>query len=642
MCDVADLNWLGESILHQEYNRLYAFFQKAWSGSHAYVVMMARRCFNLNHIFMEVHKVSHKVVTDENRIISDSALLLYAGEIAHYYVLHHRFPYILIADDVAYHGRAIIKLLDDLEGLVVSTLEESYGPMSDDARHYLHKNMVAAIDIAVFAVSNQPLLIEADYLYKLDWESMLPLNNLKSLSQEISSFLLKADTPNTSYALSFSVPGDLGDADTQGWSKRTWRYRGATEEFFFCYHPLAGREPASQDNFLPSVRFRHMFLPQTYSKVWLTGTVLFGKTTAVVFNQISERILDELAAEHLQVPLISFILAQKHPLLQRTRTQFISFLLSIICLRDFSRSNYSKQVSFDLKQSDLDKISRNFARKDDIIKEITAIDNPVTWNQLRSIMYPAFCKNACPFLKQPDSFLPTSVQNLSGKREKQGFHLLNHSVELVMEQVGMASEKQAYDTICGQQHFQPHDQSSGIIYMEDYWSSIEALDPDKVACTLMLMDSGLMSMNVSESDNNDLQIQLKAGELATFSTPRQFHIFIPALAIVERECWRLDLDTLTAVEEFIKSLPDTVEAEGEMTKALTAEEHSLQKLKRNGCRFIEYLYSCGHSLNSWDFELVTADDWRDEGSGSYLSFVRYQAARQDVYIEKARKFLGYF
>lgn len=637
MCDIADLNWLGESILHQEYNRLYAFFQRAWDNSHAYIVMMARRCFNLNHIFMQVHKASGGIIADENRIISDSALLLYAGNIARYYAEHYRFPYILIADDLAYHGRAIIKLLGDLECLVVSTLEEMYGPLSGDARHYLHKDMVAAIDISVFAVGSQPLLIEADYLYKLDWDRMLHLNDLKNLSQQISSFLQKADIPNTSYALSFSVPGDFDDEGALGWSKQTWQYRGTQEEFFFCYHLFNGRKPASQNNFLPTVRFRRMLLPQKHPKIWLTGTVLFGKTKAAVFDWISERILGELAAENIQVPHISFILAQKHPLLQKPRTQFISFLLSIICVRDFSLNNFSGKVSFDFARSDIDKISRNFARKSDIEWEITAIDNPVIWNRLRSIMYLGFCENAQPFLKQPESFLEIQVLP-----QKMHYQSLNNAVESVMEQIGMDSEKQAYDTICGRRRFRPYGQSSGTIHLENYWNSIEAPDPDKVACTLMLMDSGLMSMNTSESDNNDLQIQLKAGELATFSTPRYFHIFIPALAIVEREHWRLDLDGQTAVEEFVKSLPDTVEVQGELTGALMREQHSLQKLKKDGRTFIERLYSCGHSLNSWDFELVTADDWRDEDSGSYLSFVRYQTARQDVYIEKARRFLGYF
>ena len=36
---------------------------------------------------------------------------------------------------------------------------------------------------------------------------------------------------------------------------------------------------------------------------------------------------------------------------------------------------------------------------------------------------------------------------------------------------------------------------------------------------------------------------------------------------------------------------------------------------------------------------MTADDWREEGDGSYLAFVRREAARQDVYTEMAQKFL---
>ena len=76
-----------------------------------------------------------------------------------------------------------------------------------------------------------------------------------------------------------------------------------------------------------------------------------------------------------------------------------------------------------------------------------------------------------------------------------------------------------------------------------------------------------------------------------------------------------------------------------MTDALNREEQELQKLKRDGVAFVDRLYECGHSLNDWDFELMTADDWREEGDGSYLAFVRREAARQDVYTEMAQKFL---
>lgn len=624
MCDISDVNWLGESILHQEYDELYMFFQEVWAEAHAYVVMMARRCFNLNHIFLQVHAASGKRAANEGRIISNTALLLYADEIADYYISRGRFPSVLLVDDLAYHGRAIVKLLYDLEELVASKLEERLGGrLDEDRRHYLHWDMVEAIDIAVFARNSQPLLIEADYLHKLWEKKLVRSSGLKRFSQQISSFLQKVDVPNTSYTVSFSVREEEAARGADSWADRKWKFRGVEEQFYACW---------VGNNFLPTVRYRRKYIPELENpEVWMTGMTLFGGVEPALLDRLAREVLAELDACGVTAQTTVSILSRQHRLLQKPRAQFFVFLLSILCFWDFCTD--SGVIQFDLGESDLGKITRNFARGEELAKEIIAMDEiPGLWGRLQNILYPAFCAGAEPLLEWlEEDPLP---DELRGR--------VNDAVAFTMEQVGIDSEAQAYRAVCGTGSFDLGRQRVGVIDLKDYFGSISAPGLDLIACTFTQVDCGVMALNESELEERAGRIRplLKAGELATFATPRVYHLFIPALAMVEQEHWRLGLDAQDAVKLFIEFLPNTVDpGAGGMTDALNREEQELQKLKRDGVAFVDRLYECGHSLNDWDFELMTADDWREEGDGSYLAFVRREAARQDVYTEMAQKFL---
>lgn len=638
MYSIQDIDWLGKSILHREYNLLYSFFQTAWESRHEYIVMMPRRCFNLNYIFEQLQAERGLGGANRKQIISNSALLLYSNAIAKHYMIHRCFPRILILDDLIFHGRTLTLLLRSLEKLVLANLEEMAGPQSPDQRYYIRRSLVSAIDISVFAAGKQPLLMDKAYLQKLHISNLLGTRELRSLPQRISSFLQRAEASSSNYALSYDVTGLFNCVETSDWRSRVWHYRGIEQRAFFCCGPEeeGGLE---QINCLPTVRLNQVLAGQSgcSGDTWLTGLVLFGPLGAKCLDDICIAVWAEL--EKMDMPQkteLSAILHARHLLLQTQRLQFISFLLSVISVYDYCEAVLGTALVFNPAQSNLKKIASNFARADEIEAALTALCTaPQIWKSLRNILYPAFQKNAQP-LFQKESPCGGTLLSLDPVTE---------TAEYCLFRVGMESECYAYRASHG---FKRVSLDANWISLQDYFAETAAPNTsrlDQILCMLTLMDSGLVSLNIGTNrDENDLsddtvmpQYLLKTGELALFSVFRWIHPFIPALVHVEQKIWPGG-EVQPALKRFIRTLPDEIEAEGEMTPALQKEQQALRWFKQAGSGFVDLLYSCGHSFYSWNIDLITVDDWRESGSGDYLSFVRDQAARQGIYLEKAKTF----
>lgn len=644
---IPSIERVGESILHDDYDRLYDFFRSIWGASHSYVVLIARRCLNLNEIFMQVHTERGEVVSNAERMISNNALLLYAGEIAKYYADWGCFPSILLADDMIYHGRGIMTLLHSLEELVVARLQSLQEEiLNKDERYYIHRDLACAVEIRAFGVNRQPLLIDDLYAQNIVKTSERDTSELRKLSQSISCFIQHIGEPYTSYVLSCHVQNLPPEVRPQKWAFQRWMYRGASQEIFF----QTGGGLKDCEGLLPTVRLRRKYDDSKRADVTLTGLVAFGAVKEEVINHLSEEILQELKAPPFQrLRTVPRILEQQDPLCQKPRTQFLSLLMSVIALRQFFEAlaleDEGERICFSGVEKDLEKVARNFARKQDILDELDVLlQEPPLWERLREILYEGFRKNAEPFL----GCVPV---------DKKGYHedavrKTNHAVENLFYDIGMKSEKSAWQTVDSRSRFRPEEPDQDMISLRHYIKEIHDREnggiskAQSLCCMLSQMDNGLMSMNVElsnrlleEDGSEKIQCVLKAGELATFIKPRYYHLFIPALALVERDSNRLNLDRWTAVTRFIGELPEDPPDLPALKQEVKDEHTVLQELKRFGGRFVERLYECGQSLSGWDINLVTADDWRASGRGSYLSFVENNLARRRVYLDLAKAFL---
>lgn len=622
MCDVYDIRWIGESSLHKNYDHFYRFYQKVWEQPHAYVVMNARRCFNLNYVYLTVHVAANRRAANADRIISNNALLLCADAIAGFFREHGRFPSVLIVDDLVLHGRGISKLLSDLEELIVQELSGPNEVMSRDKRYYIRRSLASAIDIFTFAANKQPLLISDIYQQNLHWETSLYTREIRSLSQQISSFLQKTDLPNTSYVLSYRVSSM--PHPSEDWIAQPWSYRGVGQTVFF--HKKLWR------NFLPTVRLRKSYGQQDRCDMWLTSLTLLGELTGNALSNICRRVEEALPAA--QFDRVRAILQKQHPLLQKQRAQFLSFLLSAIYLKEFLAG---LGETFFPMQSDLGKIARNFGS--DMEKELEEmISSDSLMAALHDLLKDDLYTNAHPFLHEP----------LEESGAVQSREEVNFFLEDYFYNIGMTSERSAYQVISANRLPGKQDLSSAPMETLLLWKmprlhwgnrrSWSGGALKKISCMLSMMDNGLMAMNFEVAPaSGNVYSSLKAGELATFSIPRRLHLFIPALALVEQDSWRLDMEPEDAVSQFVQSLPEPAEGGAQEEKELAA----LMFLKSQGDDFINLLYECGQTLAGWDIDLVTTGDWLEEqGNESYLAFIRRETERQNFYLDLARQFLN--
>lgn len=628
MRDVRDIPWLGESTLRRHYGQLYFFYQKIWKQPYSFIIMNARRCFNLNFIFMKVYG---KAVPNAERIISNNALALYAEEFARCYRRRQRFPSALIVDDLALHGRSLSRLLAELEELIIAELLNYTGELSRDERYYVRRSLASAVDISIYAANVQTLLIEDIFRQKLNCEHRLYAKSLRSLSQQISTFLQKADVPNTSYVLSYQV-GEIPSAD-ENWLEESWSYRGAKHQVFFA------RGARAQDvNFLPTVRFRRDFLQKDGSGQWLTGMPLFGALDREELSRVCRRALELLDREKFS--WFRYILEREHPLLQKQRAQLLSLMLSMSWLVRFLEE--CGDGEFTHTRSDIEKIARNFGKSDVTLPELKKLaDDSALLQALHEALTAEVCALARPFLREP----LRSCGDREGEEKERKF--INCCLEDIFYDIGMAAERDAHKSV-SLRRAAADKRGAGRIALDDMlrWETPRlhfdypkrsAPAEQKLSCMMSMMDNGLMAMNFDcapLSGGYQVRTVLKAGELATFSIPRRLNMLIPALALVERDCWRLGLEERAAVKKFISALPDRAGAPDER------EQDALSFLKSSGGEFTDLLYDCGHSFGGWEIELLTSSDWLEEGGRqSYLSFVNQQDEGQQFYLNAAKRFL---
>ena len=145
-----------------------------------------------------------------------------------------------------------------------------------------------------------------------------------------------------------------------------------------------------------------------------------------------------------------------------------------------------------------------------------------------------------------------------------------------------------------------------------------------------------------DEDASEIACVLKAGELSTFSWPRRFYYFLPALSLAEKEYWRKYIDRRVTVERFIQSLRPLPDVE-RFSLIYGAAEDALRELRQDYDSFIDSVYMCGQLLQDWDAELWTDEDMEQEfgaESSDERTIARYQLKEmQEVYENQADAFL---
>lgn len=540
-----------------------------------YIAVLARRDFN--QLFTRETDIL-QVPGMKSRLMTDNALLLQHEKIAEFYRKNHRFPPILISDDVLVHGRGLSALVGGLWGTLRDDLDPDRS-LSDDEVYDIQREFLQALNIWVFACNKRKVILEDSYCRRLSVSQMFYTSELREFAAYSCDVLYASKAVvNTSFVFSALLPAPA--QAPEGWECTSLTYE---EQFSSAFQETQRKAmtiyaclPESSPRWVATLR--HKGLASPGEKQLFTSLVLFGT--------LPEDAVDSACAQAAAVlegrcPALARILRQSLPQLARVRVQLLSFFASVITFFDFAGGLFDSAEEL-LDGSDLGKISLNFGPYEEIYPELyTACREDDIRRALGGVIFT--CLERGTVLDLPPALV----------RGKDELTQLVEAGKAVMGEVGARSERSAYNAKT--RRTQP---DSGLLAFEEYLTSFHNRTSAAgwlytAAVFLFLIEDSTMGMNVCAGPGEGVQCMTKAGEKATYALAEPISVELPALALVERECWRLDLEAKTALNSFIPKMRRTDGA---------ALDESAQNRLKKACHA---LYDCGHTLSGWDFDAMT-------------------------------------
>lgn len=587
---------LQSSFQGKRYDQIKEFMVNIWRSKAKYKVFMARRAFNLNYAFMEACGVQKDDSYQVDNIMSNTAFLLCAEELADYYRRTGQFPRILIVDDLLFHGRGIIKLLDNFATLVAEFLG---GKNTEDDKSVIHEELFSAINIYVFAQNREGVLLDRHYALKA--ERYMATNELRGLSQQISSALQKCGIANTSYVLSAALPAYRSqnlknNADSSG--KVYFQYRGYSQLYYYKY----------SDKMLKTIRTSVSINNPRLDKMF-TSLVVFGDIPLDKFNELCEDIAGQLE-EIVSSSRIAEILRYHSDMLVRPKAQMLAFLLSIESFADFCKEMSIEGVELYnvFLRSDFKKILTNFDKLSALRFEVMELFENICYGGAGKLIIASKLGECVQDIRGMEEYEQESnVLFKTGYVEDAEENIfLCDTVEDIFYEVGINAECDASNYVRKRITFKPTSHGSDVIRLNQYLSIMNRKTDSikSIGCVFELMDSGLLSMNL-EMNHDNVQCVLKSGELAMYVLPRRFSVFVHALAIVERTAQKREEDIKLAISRFIDYLQDHYYEDGR--EAEGKDRALLVKLKESKGLLL-YTYVAGQFFQDWDTELLTEGD----------------------------------
>lgn len=624
---------LQHSFTGKRYDQMRAFMVNIWRSEAKYKIFMARRAFNLNYAFMEICDARKDDTLITDGIMSNTALLLCAEEIAGYYKRSKQFPRILIVDDLLFHGRGIIKLLDNFETLIVEFLEKD---SIKENKTIIHEKLFSAVNIYVFAQNREGLLVDRHYALKS--ELHLPMNELRGLSQQISDALQNCGIANTSYVLSVALSSydsrELNFGGNAFEYSRLFRYRGYSQLYYYKFN----------NNLLSTIRTNIPVNRQRLDRMF-TSLVIFGDIISGDFDELCNMIAGQL---DIIIPYsrIAEILRYHNDKLARPKAQMLSFLLSIECFADFYRekiSTDSMRLYHIFLKSDYKKIVTNFDKVMLLQYEIVGLFKHICFEGVPEYTISDMVSNYVQNIRGTEEKSAVPCFRMGGVENIEESRSLYTAAEDIFYEVGINAERDAASYIYEQKKFEPTQSASDVLRLNQYLGIMNKDSFKSIGCILKLMDSGLLSMNM-EKNRDNIQCVLKSGELAMYVVPRRFSVFISALAIVERNSQKRNIDLRIAISRFIEYLQEHCY---EQNGCSTDDDVGLLRQLKESKGTLLYMYVSGQFFQDWDTELLTEGDRIDTieeqygryGISQYQTKLWNETVRRKYYAYCAREFM---
>ena len=623
------------------------------SEQYEYITAAERRAFNL--------AVWH--VADSSKLVSNSGMLLQYIKLAECYSKRGRFPKILLIDDLMMHGRGMSKFLDQLETLIRNEL--GYDTWNDYDQMNCRRRFAESVDIFVYAKNKTPVLLDSRFTWQVHARMKMYLSKMRDLSLQISDFLLRNNIANTSFVPTFlsqdlsiflekRIVNGASDFNISKWFGIQWKYLDEDMFLFLSFH---GRK---YTNRISTIRF---FPGRRKNSQQVISFSILPDLPKLEFDELCKQVDNVLSSYELKY--LSSILRKKEPILQQNKGQLLNYIISVIDYVDFQCA--IKELQNNQGESDKDrfivdvgKISSNFGLQADSKHElIDLISKTVLRQKLKDVF--------CSVLDRTDAesalldFVPTDLQTVF---QPDDFRKYNHKIETIIYDCGAESEKKALDLLQHPYDFVPseyqnfsivsqscdcHDGSMSLHEMIEKIDLIESENGGIQSCVaqclcayVALMDNGILStrLQFTEGKEQKLVTILKAGELSTFSVPREISVFIPAFAKVSYYGSRLGLTQKEAVNSFYSKYYTCVNGTPigyeDICKNLFSgicEEECCIPSPEEIKRMTDMIYSCGQSYSSWNYPNMTS-----QFGGKFDEFQKTLLKEADLFVSKNAKY----
>lgn len=603
--------------------KIVNFITNIWGSPADYIVLMARRMFNLNYVLYNLEDFEQQEES-RNRIMSNTAILCKAPEIAAYYVRAREFPKILICDDILVHGRGIMKLITALESVIYDCVQMQ----ESIEKEQIHRDLIKAINIYVFARNEKGVLVDSSY--SILAEQIVSKKVSNRLSFYISRFLYKCSIANSSFVLSLSIPSHLLYGLDLSDPALDYNYQNRRLTLYYKTESNVAIRTIRINRWEDSPRHDGT----------ATSLVLFGDMDVEHFNDLANRIARYVEMSVGKDSKISKILRFDSEFLQKPKAQLISFIYSLLNFIDFGREKLdaNDNMLFDLfLQSDYKKISMNFDNGEGFQYEIYLLFRSICENEGVSVVLWVLLS------MYSSGIIHNSIKVTEFTRGNYRNRTINpyERAEDIIYKVGTESEFDAYKSYLNNNSFKKDQIGFDIISLYNYLSIMEGENIDdvtSVGSVFGLMDAGLLSMNVELKKGGQRTIRniLKAGELSTSVLPFRFSVFVPALAFIERQSRRNQFNTRNIVKGYIEYVQDyCYSSQGAINRT---DMELLMRVEQCKNSLLD-LYSIGQSFEEWDFD-IDDDSWFINSKNLDELTHDERKRRQNHYLYYARKYIN--
>lgn len=557
-----------ELFLPDDYESLMAFFRKTWQEPSAferyqYRVYLAQRCFNLNELFfsdaIEEADSEEKARLEGIRrrtFLSQSGLVMQAGNLAAYYRTHKAFPNVLICDELLKTGHDFMDVLMSLSRAVTEELRtgEQDNPLSEGA---IYAKLLDAVSFCSYMQSvDDPRLLPIPYWRKTDgsyfWNNPSPASKWFSFLQNSSAAIVySGKVENTGFIPTFwlsqeqneNFSNSLNEVHSSGWKIEQWEYwnKRATIWQRSVYNHRG--EPVIQQALRCSFHTfsgGYSITPYLFWKPMedTDSARLYTRFAAEIIQYSSHPSLDSQVKEPLKAFVDLLTSKKKYSLAVKTQLLFAigSVLLFCGCLEDAGLDEKTQREIL-TSGSDLEKIAENFGPIENTADAFSALLckeaaplRAALWSILReSLVQRAEClqmRNRTDLLNMHDRYQFAAAEHLlrvdEGQQEQIQYRK-KHSID--------------YGTI-SQYH-----QSNGFLsdYLDSFPVNYSSLD-SKIGALLMLLMWGSTGLaicrRINDSDERFSDIYLNVGESTQIIKAMYMLRFLPALLRIERICKR--------------------------------------------------------------------------------------------------------